>query len=300
MMDSLKYARGFLLGLGLIWLTSASPAVADDSPSGPGPAFWTVHGPTGTAYILGSVHALPPGVTWRSKQIDAAAKASDTYIFEVPNGLADEAEATRFIRARGVLSEGKTLHEMLSPVAQKDYVAACALAGMNATSIDDKKPWLAAVVLTVSYMNQRQLTFMNTPDEDYLKTALRYGKTLRYFDTTREQLEFLARFDDTMGVAGFSTMLGDFTKQPEREDALISAWRSGDTTRMAGLIADSFKTDVAGARLLADHNLSWTRQLEALLDTGRTYFVVVGVAHLVGPSGMPSMLRADGYTVEGP
>ena len=37
----------------------------------------------------------------------------------------------------------------------------------------------------------------------------------------------LSRYDETMGVDGFSTMLGDFTKQPEREDALIAAWSQG-------------------------------------------------------------------------
>src|ERR1700719_3701745 len=114
----------------LIWmvLLAASVSTVRGAPSAAHPAFWTVHGSVGTAYILGSVHVLPPDVSWRRPEIDAAAKSSGTYIFEVADGPADVAEATRFIRQRGLLPDGTTLHTLLSPLAVKDYDAACALA----------------------------------------------------------------------------------------------------------------------------------------------------------------------------
>jgi uncharacterized protein YbaP (TraB family) len=95
-------------------------------------------------------------------------------------------------------------------------------------------------------------------------------------------------------------MLGDFPGQPAREDALIAAWSAGDLPRLTAFIDAAFKPDPEGARLFAEHNRVWTTQLESLLNSGGNYFVVVGVAHLVGPSGVPSLLRADGYKVDGP
>jgi len=51
-------------------------------------------------------------------------------------------------------------------------------------------------------------------------------------------------------------------------------------------------------RLLVNRNRTWFPTLDALLKrTGRA-FVVVGAAHLVGPDGLISLLRAKGYTVE--
>lgn len=264
------------------------------------PAFWVVHGEKGTAYILSSVHALPDNVSWRRADIDSAIKSSDTFIFEVPSTRDDEAEATRFIEDRGRLPDGETLESLLSPAAQKNYAAACALAGMQANSLDDKRPWLAAVVLTVSYMNQRHLTAANSPDQVLLEKAVRYGKSVRYFDTTTEQLEYLARFDEAMGISGFSSMLDDFPNQPQHEDALIEAWQSGDTAMLAKMIDDSFGSDREGRQLIADHNRAWAERLEDLLKEDRTYFITVGVAHLVGSSGVPAILRADGYRVDGP
>lgn len=282
-----------------LWLLVA-PACASTLSSTVHPAFWTVHGHVGTAFILGSVHVLPPNISWKSPEIDAAARDASAFVFEVSDEPEDTAEATRFIRERGILPGGKALHDLLTPVAQKDYAAACALAGMQPAALDDKRPWLAAVVLTVSYLNQRNVTYMNTPDEVYTQEAKRYGKSLLTLDRTRDQLEFLARFDDTMGINGFSAMLGDFSGQPQREDKLIEAWGSGDVRAMANLINRSFAADPEGARLFAAHNQTWARELEDLLKYDRRYFVVVGIAHLVGPGGVPSILRADGIKVDGP
>jgi uncharacterized protein YbaP (TraB family) len=278
-----------------------APARADDTtPAAAHPAFWTVHGKSGTAYILSSVHVLPRTIAWHTPAIDDAAKSSSTFLFEVPSGQDDEADATRFIVARGRLPEGERLSSLLSPAAQKDYAAACALAGMQTTALDDKRPWVAAVVLTVSYMYQRHLDSSDSPDSQMLSDAARSDKTIRYFDTTDEQLEFLARFDTTKGLAGFSALVGDFPSQPEREDALIRAWSAGDTATLAKLLDTSFESDPEGRKLIDARNRLWADRLEDLLEEGRTYFVTVGVAHLVGPNGLPALLRSDGYAVDGP
>ncbi len=265
------------------------------------PPFWIVHGRSGgTAFILSSVHALPPGVDWRSPEVDAAIKASDTFIFEVPSDRAAGDEATRFIVDRGLLPPGQSLRALLTPAAQKDYDQACSLAGLEPERLSNKRPWLAAVVLTVSYMNQRNILEVNAPDDQLLHHAIKYGKTIRYFDTGLDQLEILAAFDTTMGISGFSNMLGDFPRQPAREDALLDAWQRGDTATLDSLIDAGFRNDPSGRDAVDAHSRMWAERLEALLGEGRTFFVTVGVAHLVGAKGVPALLRADGYTVDGP
>src|SRR4051812_12608595 len=48
------------------------------------PAMWTLHGPKATIYLLGSIHVLRPQMQWHTPQIDAALKAADTFVFEIP------------------------------------------------------------------------------------------------------------------------------------------------------------------------------------------------------------------------
>src|SRR5580658_2934925 len=85
--------RRALIGIGLCvlgtWL--AAPAVAGDTAkigdapkiTVATPAMWTVHGPKGTAYLLGSIHILPKNVNWQTPEILAAIKRADTFVFEV-------------------------------------------------------------------------------------------------------------------------------------------------------------------------------------------------------------------------
>jgi uncharacterized protein YbaP (TraB family) len=37
-----------------------------------------------------------------------------------------------------------------------------------------------------------------------------------------------------------------------------------------------------------------------MLKEKHTYFITVGAFHLVGPGGVPNLLRAAGYQVDGP
>jgi len=53
----------------------------------------------------------------------------------------------------------------------------------------------------------------------------------------------------------------------------------------------------AGEQLLGDRNRKWLAQIEGYFAQGGA-FVAVGLGHLIGPSNLPALLTAKGYTVE--
>jgi uncharacterized protein YbaP (TraB family) len=82
---------------------------------------------------------------------------------------------------------------------------------------------------------------------------------------------------------------------------LVSAWSDGDVTRLGDLMDATFATHPEEKkRLLSDRNRVWAKQIETMLSQNRDYFITVGAAHLAGPDGVPALLRADGYEVDGP
>ena len=52
--------------------------------------------------------------------------------------------------------------------------------------------------------------------------------------------------------------------------------------------------------LLTDRNQRWALQIQTMLREKRVFFITVGAGHLAGPDGVPALLRAAGYKVEGP
>jgi uncharacterized protein YbaP (TraB family) len=277
-------------------IAACLPAWAQDAH----PAFWTVHGPSGTVYLISSLHLLPPQVDWHRPEIDTAMRSADSFVFEVPTGASERSEETQFIFDHGLLPAGETLSAKLSDDGRRDFHRALDLAGMDQRNLDQKQPWLAEVVLTVQAMYRRNYSPLHTPEGEAHDFAARQGRDIRYLDTTREQLEFLAGADGGGGVDQFRTVLADFPNQPAREQRFVEAWAAGDLSQSASLIAAGLHDLPDEQKLLEQRNHDWAMQIQNMLRENRTFFVAVGIAHLVGPGGVPALLRARGVTVDGP
>jgi uncharacterized protein YbaP (TraB family) len=277
-------------------LAFALPAPAQDAH----PAFWTIHGPKGTVYLVASLHLLPPNTQWRRPEIDAAMRGADSFVFEVPTGPSEHAEETQFIFANGLLPAGDTLSKHLDEDGKRDFRRALHLAGMEQRNLDQKQPWLAEVVLTVQSMYRRKYSAKGTPEGEAHAFATGNGRDIRYLDTTRQQLEFLQGADRSEGVEQFRTVLADFPNQPAREQRFVEAWAAGDLALSASLITAGLHDLPHEQALLNERNRDWAAQIQGMLNENRSFFIVVGMAHLVGEHGVPSLLRAAGVTIEGP
>jgi hypothetical protein len=82
---------------------------------------------------------------------------------------------------------------------------------------------------------------------------------------------------------------------------LVDAWADGDVKRLAALARSDFKGHPdAEKALFDDRNRNWVGQIGKMLDEPHTFFITVGAGHLAGPKGVPALLRAEGYKVDGP
>jgi hypothetical protein len=265
------------------------------------PALWTVHSQNATAYLLGAIHILPPNVIWHTPKIDAAIDASDTFVFEAPLDDAGKAAILDFIRAHGTLPAGTTLPSLLDEQGRKDYQDALALTKVPPDRLDKMRPWLAAIVLETAYMEQQHYSPLSGVDRQILALAQARKKSLRYFETDQQQLAMLAPPDKDLEVKEFDAGLRQFQSDANSLGPLVDAWSHGNAALVGRLMNKELDKEPGAKKELIDNrNDAWMAQLDKMLEEHHTYFITVGTGHLVGPRGVPALLRAKGYMVDGP
>ena len=265
------------------------------------PALWTVHSKAATVYLFGSIHLLPENVSWHTPEIDRAMDASSTFVFEAPLDEQGKAEVADFVRKNGALPQGTTLRSLLSKKTLVDYDRALAATHLPSERLESVRPWLAAIVLDVAYLQQMHYVVADGVDQQVFGYARAHGKPVQTFETPAEQLALFMPKDEKLELAEFDAELNNFEAEESTIGAMIDAWGAGDAKEVGRLMNKSLDVEPGARKVLIDDlNKNWIRKLDQMLAGSGTYFVTVGTGHLVGPHGVPALLRKQGYQVDGP
>jgi uncharacterized protein YbaP (TraB family) len=266
------------------------------------PALWHVRGKLGEIWLFGSIHILPPDLKWHTDAIDRAMKSADVFVFEVPIGdTAAQQHIQALVAARGFLPPGQSLPALLSPTAKADLDAALTTTGLPAAQLDRERPWLVSLQLMVARLAQEKYAAANGVDQAVMTYAASAGKPSRYFETIEQQFDLIAPQDDKLEIEEFESDLGEIHHMADEIGPLVEAWGQGNVQKIDALVNGELKEyPEAKAALLDDRNRRWALQIQTMLTEKRRFFITVGAGHLVGPQGVPALLRKEGYPVDGP
>lgn len=286
----------------LALLPGGAPLHAQPLPQGMAhPSLWHISGQQGEVYLLGSVHVLPASVHWRSPPIAHALSRSDVFVFEVPEDAGAVAELQGLIQSHGYLPQDQTLRGELHADALPDFDTAVKASGLPEALVDRERPWLAGIQLMFAQMSKLDFAANNGVDSILMAEANKDHKPLRYLETIAQQFALLMPDDPKLELQEFESGLKDLRDVSGGIQPMVDAWGRGDQAKLDELINGDLK-DYPQARkeLLDDRNKRWAPQIEAMLKEKHVFFITVGAGHLTGPGGVPALLRADGYKVEGP
>ena len=264
------------------------------------PPLWRIRNDKTTLYVLGSLHIVPPGFRWRAPEIDAAMRATDTFVFEVP--VDDDAVQHQkdFILRNGLLPPGTSLRAMLSRFEFQTYSRILSNAGLRTNQYIRYKPWLASVIVGLAYVHQRDITTLKGVDDVIINYAQTQGKELRYLESIEQQMQLLMLGNELTQVKTLKRMISALPSTRSRSDDLLTAWASGDAKRFDAMIeADFAGHSEARDLLISNRNRAWMGPVRNLLEAhGKTAFVTVGAAHLGGPKGLLALLCGEGHDVQ--
>jgi uncharacterized protein len=285
----MRFAAGLVAALILVAPARAQPPV------------WVVRDADSEMLIFGSVHVLPPGLSWRPPALDAAVAKADDIWFELPVGPEGEQAVARLAGTLGVLPPDKSLFRLLPPSAATRLGKVADTYGVDKTVLDRLEPWLAEVALAgAAYKAAGAEAEYGV--EAVLNAATRPAVQRKALETPAEQLGLFDTSPLPDQIASLSETLQELETDPGAFMDLVRAWMAADVRKLDEEALQPLRKASPGLfdRLVTRRNANWTQELDARLKgSGRTV-VVVGVGHLVGPAGVPARLRALGYSVAGP
>lgn len=265
------------------------------------PVLWTVKSKTATVYIFGSIHLLPPNLDWRTSAIGRAMESAATFYFEAPLDAAGRAQIADFVQKNGTLPDGTTLRSLLDKRVLKDYVRACTKAHVPPEILDRERPWLAAIALEVAYLQQMHYVVADGVDQQVYAFAKAHSRSVHAFETPQEQLSLFMPKDPKLELAEFAVEVRELQTQDETIGAMVDAWSEGNAKMVGELVNKDMENEPGAKKLLIDdRNRNWIKAFDQMLAGTGVTFVTVGTGHLVGSHGVPALLRARGYSVEGP
>jgi len=275
-------------------LLSACDEGASTPEPPPSPLFYEIADAGGQpqGWLLGTIHALPDGVAWRTAAVDAAADQADLLVLEVARLDDSERHATLFAR----LAEAPTqppLSTKVDPALHQNLDAMLEDGGRDADEFARTDTWATALTLAqaIRYGDgangvERTLVrdFTNRPIEELEGVA----RQLAMFDALPEQ-------DQRDMLAAIVASYPEARADPGR---LARVWLAGDEAALEaelkrGILADPELYEA----LLARRNRAWAADIAPLLEAEPRPLIAVGAAHLVGPDGLATLLRERGYTL---
>lgn len=282
--------------LALAWLALALCGAARAAPP-----LWRVTGPKGTAVLFGSIHLLPVGLNWRTTQLDAAIADADELWFEIPIGGDDDARAAKLLQTRGALPRGDNLAAHLKPDMLARVHADAARLGLSPEAVDAMKPWLADATLSIA-ADTRSGALASQGVERRINALAPASVRRRALESADDQIRVLADVSIDEQTRLFAVTLDEVEKKPETYQGLVDAWDAADLVRLRLDALDPLRTASPRAyrTLIVDRNRRWASEIERRLKRPGAIVVVVGVGHLIGPDGLPSVFRAAGLKVDGP
>lgn len=265
------------------------------------PPMWRVTDADSEIYLVGTFHALPRDIDWRSDALARAADMAQTVVFEAEvDTPAAQKRAQEIVSRYGRNRAGVSLSSILGPDYAPQFAAAASGLGIDPAALEPARPWQAFLALSIKFLMKEGFDPAAGLEQVMLTEARVRGRQLRFFETVDQQLNLFASMPADQEKALLVTTLREWDNQADDVRAMLAAWRDGDLDTIDRLMNGAMRDEAPGVydRLIVRRNAAWADKTEQLIDGSGTVLIAVGAAHLAGPDSLPAMLAARGHAVE--
>lgn len=283
----------------------------------PNPAIWRLSDEDTTIYLFGTVHILPPGLEWRTPQLEAIVEQVDELVLETSDKDAQTQMVDSMSKVVDAMVDRVPTSKRMSPQNGKKWLKLGIMAG-NEPEVFDNMPLIMSMLgvgMSMSLMEgsmdefgvetvlSAQFEELGKPvgsienaaevmfalmdiDEDIMITALE--KDLDAWDG--KALETLS-FESSDGAAELAEPAGYAAFEMEH------SWAKGEVV-LEAMFDDSPLGLAMNKVLLEDRNRAWAQWLDNRLEKPGKILLAVGAGHFEGPDSLLLMLEERGLSAE--
>lgn len=292
----LRFAAAIIAPLLLLVATGCSDVpdepAADAAP--PAPLLYEIASADGSVegWMVGTIHALPAFVKWRTPAIGKVADDADLLVVEVGNLSGGDAGPSIYLSL--AQSPGLPLIEQrLPPELRPQLAALLSRGGIKADELASSETWAAALTLA-------RIDAPGDPANgvDRALIAEFSSRRLRELEGLRGQLSIFDRLPEAQQRAMLAAVVRESAASDRDPERLQRAWLKGDAATIEASTREGILADpVLREALLTARNRRWANALAPMLAETPRPLIAVGAAHLVGPEGLAALLEAQGYRV---
>jgi hypothetical protein len=260
-------------------------------------AVWAVRGEKNTVYLAGSVHALRAGDATLPDAIETAYRDAEAIVMEIDLDDVDEVAMQQWLLEHGTFRDGRTLRMALGEKRYERAAEAAQRLGLPIEGLQMFEPWAVAMTLMQLELTRLGLDPQIGVEKQLERRAAADRKEILGLETAEQQLGILDALGEADQARFLELTVEEAEEMPRQLDALLRAWRNGDTAALEALLLAEYRAfpSLFGP-LVTERNRRWIPRILALLDDERDYLVVVGALHLVGSEGVLALLARKGHS----
>jgi len=259
---------------------------------------WKIEKGGRSGWLVGSLHLLTADAYPLPPALDTAFGAADVLVEEADPEELKAPEAAMKLVAKAMYPPGTTLQSQVSKETFDKIAKRAEKIGLPVDRLQAFKPWMVALTLVGLELQKGGFDPGLGLDQHFLNRAPGAGKKVRTLESAMEQIEFLENLSPQLQEGLVAATLDGADTELQQVQKIAAAWKAGETAPIERLLLTDMKSvdNAVYDTLLVGRNRRWVPQIEDCLSQQKC-FVVVGAAHLVGPDGLVTMLKAKGYTV---
>lgn len=261
---------------------------------------WRVQSKKSTVYILGSIHMLKQDIYPLSGTLEEAFDASDVLAVEADINDISRLDVQSFMES-AFYSGDDTLDKHVSGSTLETIKEQTDRAGLPFEVVMKQKPWFLGLMLESLELMKSGYNLDYGIDKYFLSKAGNKKKVVE-LESLEYQMDLLSGLNDDEQELFLLYTIKDLKTLAQEVDSMVEAWKSGAADSIASMVTKSFTDDrrlqPLYDKLIYKRNKNMTLKIDGFLKTRRTYFVIVGAAHLLGDKGIIQLLQNKGYSVE--